>query len=85
MLDIYLPSAYRGYCHQCPGEGEYREPVEYPADNIRSINESLAVKLRPKVPEHEDSCGGNAASQDVDDNQQGKSGGRIVCQETKDI
>ena len=75
----------RGDGHQGSGEGEDGEPVEYPAHNIRNTGESLTVKLCAKVSEHEDSCGGNAASQDVDNYQQSKARGCIVCKKTKHI
>ena len=48
-------------------------------------NEGITLWLSAQISENEDSSWGNAASQDVEDDQEGKSRGCIVEQETEGI
>ena len=71
--------------HESSGVGKYWEPVEDPLSDISCINQSLAVKLGTKVSEEEHSCGSNAASKNVDNDQEGKASSSIVGQEAECI
>ena len=72
-------------CHESPGVGKYWYPVENPLGDICCINQSFTFKLGSKVPEEEHSCWSNAATQDVDDDQEGKASCSIIGKETECI
>ena len=49
------------------------------------MDEDLAIELRPIVSEQEDCGGGDAAGEDVDDDEEGEACRRVVCQETEGV
>ena len=83
---VYLPfKIYRYNSHKSPSVWKNWNPVENPLSNVCSINQSFAVKLRPEITEKKNGRRSDATCQNVDDDQECKSGSSIVGKETEGI